>query len=101
MKQLFRKNQVISQVLRGLTEIEIEVPFYTGRTKLKPLVKQRMVEVYEQTLWQNVGIVSEHMLLWWLDEGLGKKNPLFSQKFNAWLKQYRNDGRNFPRYQRV
>ena len=72
-----------------------------GRTKLKAVIKQKMVEVYERTLWQNVGIVSEHMLLWWLDEGLGKKNPLFSQKFNAWLKQYRNDGKKFICYWKV
>ena len=69
------------------------IVYAPGKKKLKAPIRKKMIEMYEQALWQNVGVMSEHMLLWWLDESLGKKNPLFAQKFNAWLKQYQSNGK--------
>lgn len=64
-----------------------------GSFKIRSQVRLRCIEIFEQALWQNVGVLAEHILLWWSDNGLGKKNQLLSQKFCSWLKQYHTKGK--------
>lgn len=64
-----------------------------GGLKIQRKVKQRFFEIFERALWQDVGVLGEHVLLWWSDNGLGKKNQLISQKFCSWLKQYHTKGK--------
>lgn len=71
---------------------------FLGFIKICSKAKQKFVELYEQMLWQNIGITAEHILLWWTDFALGRKNQLISQKFNAWLKQYYSTGKSYELY---
>lgn len=69
----------------------------SGCVKIRKSIRRNLQKIYEKHLWQNIGVVGEHELLWWSDHSLGRKCQLVSQKFNSWLKQYYSKGAlSFP-----